>query len=128
MCKGNAVMVQWYYKADGEEHGPVSQGELQALAALGQISPDDLVRNDKKPKWYPARNVKGLVVDDEDVPSNVPPDAASDTESHAREVLDLEAANEHLSERIFVPRARTDRSTAANEETKDTAEQILSNR
>ena len=59
-------MIQWYYKADGEEHGPVSQGELQALAALGQISPDDLVRNDKKPKWYPARAVKGLVVDDED--------------------------------------------------------------
>jgi hypothetical protein len=121
-------MIQWYYKADGEEHGPVSQGELQALAALGQISPDDLVRNDKKPKWYPARAVKGLVVDDDDVPSDGTPDTDSDSESHTREVLDLETANEHLSERVFVPKARTDRNTAANDETKDTAEQILTNR
>jgi len=121
-------MADWYYKADGEEHGPVSQGELQALAALGQIAPDDLVRNDKKPKWYPARAVKGLVVDDDDDAPSVAPEVSNPS----REVLDLEAANEHLSERVFVPKNRTaNRDTNSHtdsNETKNTAEQILSNR
>jgi len=126
--KGNAAMVEWYYKADGEEHGPVSQGELQALAALGQIAPDDLVRNDKKPKWYPARAVKGLVVDDDDLG----PSAAPESSNQSREVLDLEAANEHLSERVFVPKSRKPKPAVNTDidpnETKDTAEQILSKR
>lgn len=53
-------MVSWYYKTDDVEHGPLSQDELVQMAADGRLSPEHLVRNDRKKKWYKAGDVKGL--------------------------------------------------------------------
>jgi len=58
-CAGQAV-VSWYYKIDDVEHGPISQDELVKMAEEGRLSPEDLVRNEKKKKWYKAGDVKGL--------------------------------------------------------------------
>lgn len=53
-------MVNWYCKIDDVEHGPLSQEELVKMAGQGRLSPNDLVRNEKKNKWYKAGAVKGL--------------------------------------------------------------------
>jgi len=60
-------VVAWYCKIDDVEHGPLSQDDLVRMAGEGRISPDDLVRNEQKKKWYKAGSVKGLKFpDDED--------------------------------------------------------------
>jgi len=56
-------MAEWYCKIDGVEHGPLSQKELVKMAENGRLSPDDLVRNNRKKKWYKARQVHGLKLD-----------------------------------------------------------------
>ncbi len=51
---------EWHYSRDGEQHGPISQDELKALAASGQLQPGDLVWKDGMTDWVPASKVKGL--------------------------------------------------------------------
>jgi hypothetical protein len=53
-------MVTWYCKIADVEHGPMSQDDLLKMAHEGCLSPEDLVRNASKKKWYKAKAVKGL--------------------------------------------------------------------
>lgn len=48
--------MQWYYKREGAEFGPVSQSELQRLAMQAVILPDDLIREDGSEAWVTARS------------------------------------------------------------------------
>lgn len=51
----------WFYKTDGNQHGPVSGRELKRLASIGEIKADDLVRRESMEKWVRAKSVKGLI-------------------------------------------------------------------
>jgi hypothetical protein len=53
-------MVSWYCKIADVELGPMSQDKLVKMARDGRLSPEDLVRNASKKKWYKAKAVKGL--------------------------------------------------------------------
>ena len=55
--------TEWYYQSGGERCGPVSGGELKALAQSGQLLPTDLIWKEGKSDWRPASNVKGLFAD-----------------------------------------------------------------
>ena len=80
-------MVSWYCKISGVEIGPMSQDKLVRMARDGRLSPEDLVRNAKKKKWYKAKFVKGLTFQDgepetlEPKPTEPKPPETEETES-----------------------------------------------
>lgn len=51
---------EWYYTANGEQHGPISAVEMKKLAQAGTITVEDLVWKEGMPNWVPAKNIKGL--------------------------------------------------------------------
>ena len=53
-------MAQWFCKAQGEEHGPLSEEDLITWAREGRLGPDDLVWTDESSERAPAKDVKGL--------------------------------------------------------------------
>lgn len=59
-------MANWFYQVDGVRQGPVSEMELQTLAAQGAIAPDTVVSNEAGQSAY-ARNVRGLVFPHQDM-------------------------------------------------------------
>jgi hypothetical protein len=52
--------VEWYYARDNKQLGPVSAVELKRLAAVGELSAEDLVWREGMAEWAFARNVRGL--------------------------------------------------------------------
>lgn len=52
-------MANWYYYINDVRLGPVSESDLQILAAKGAITPDTIVSNEEGQGTY-ARNVQGL--------------------------------------------------------------------
>lgn len=55
--------MQWYYAIDGEQHGPVEEGELPQLAATGIITETTLVWNESMPDWQPYATAFATVND-----------------------------------------------------------------
>jgi hypothetical protein len=53
-------MDEWYCEIAGREIGPLLSQQLRAMAAKGQILPDDRVRRGAHGPWLPAQNVRGL--------------------------------------------------------------------
>jgi beta-lactam-binding protein with PASTA domain len=51
---------KWFCQVADQEIGPISSGELKALAAEGKLGPEDLVRKDGQEGWATARQVNGL--------------------------------------------------------------------
>jgi hypothetical protein len=51
----------WYCEIAGREIGPLSPDQLRAMAAKGQILPNDCVRQGEHGSWILARQVKGLL-------------------------------------------------------------------
>jgi hypothetical protein len=49
-------VTQWFYAADGVQHGPVSEEALKALVVDGRLGADDLVWNPALPQWTQARS------------------------------------------------------------------------
>lgn len=49
-----SASTQWHYGRDGQQHGPVTEDELQRLVANGELRPNDLVWNPSMPNWSPA--------------------------------------------------------------------------
>ncbi len=47
-------MSEWYYAADNEQKGPVSEAELKGLLASSRIPGDTLVWKDGMENWTPA--------------------------------------------------------------------------
>jgi hypothetical protein len=56
----NTSAVEWYYACNGQRHGPVASSELQRLAGMGVITPQDHVWKQGMKDWAPAAKVKGL--------------------------------------------------------------------
>ena len=54
--------MQWYYSKAGVQHGPISQSELQAKLASGEVAAADLVWNEGMSDWIPAAQVEELKV------------------------------------------------------------------
>ena len=54
------MMDEWFYKAFGEEHGPVSFERLREMASKNQLSPQDRVRSAEWKEWVAARTVPQL--------------------------------------------------------------------
>ncbi len=52
--------MQWYYSKNGTQLGPVSEGELLAKVASGEVSAADLVWKEGMADWRPAGNVPEL--------------------------------------------------------------------
>jgi hypothetical protein len=51
----------WYYVHDGQAGGPVPYAQLQQMAAVGALSPRDMVMNDGTNLWVSAHVVPGLI-------------------------------------------------------------------
>lgn len=54
------MATQWFYKAFGEELGPLPFGELVQRVRCGDLSADDWVRAAHEPDWRRAETVVGL--------------------------------------------------------------------
>ena len=66
----------WYYNRGGEQHGPISDAELKALAEDGFLLPTDLVWRSGLPNWVPIQSIKGFCMELDPVctgPSPLPP-------------------------------------------------------
>jgi hypothetical protein len=46
--------TQWYYAANGQQHGPVTLEALRQLMARGQVAPASLVWREGMGDWQPA--------------------------------------------------------------------------
>ena len=64
---------EWHYAKDGNQHGPVSQSELQELAKRGTLQPSDRVWKEGMPDWQPASSVKGIFPSPEKPAKQPPP-------------------------------------------------------
>lgn len=49
--------MQWYYSKNGAQLGPVSESELRAKIASGEVQPTDLVWRDGMTDWLAASRV-----------------------------------------------------------------------
>jgi len=49
--------MQWYYSKNGTQLGPVTQAELSAKIASGEVSATELVWKDGMSDWTPAANL-----------------------------------------------------------------------
>jgi prepilin-type N-terminal cleavage/methylation domain-containing protein len=54
----------WFYRHEGQVHGPVSAADLRAAIALRFATPSDLVRRTQLSEWIPAAMVPELVARD----------------------------------------------------------------
>jgi GYF domain 2 len=64
---------EWYCEIAGREIGPLSAQQLRAMAAKGQILPNDCVRQGVQGSWILARQVKGLLGPASELPRPKPP-------------------------------------------------------
>jgi len=49
-----ASQIQWYLAREGQQYGPLSEGELAKLVELGHLQPNDLLWREGFPDWRPA--------------------------------------------------------------------------
>jgi len=65
----------WYYAQGKRAAGPVRFEKLQAMAAAGDLSPDDLFWHEGMDNWVAGREVVNLF--SETAPASPPPDPHS---------------------------------------------------
>lgn len=53
-------VMQWYYSKNGTQLGPVSEGELLAKLASGEVSAADMVWKEGMADWRPAGKIAEL--------------------------------------------------------------------
>jgi TPR repeat protein len=53
-------MAEWYWRKDGQQHGPVDTAHLKQLARTGQLQPEDTIWREGLPNWVPASQANGL--------------------------------------------------------------------
>lgn len=63
----------WFYMRSGQQVGPCSSSQLKALAASGELGPDDYVWKEGMAEWIRGKTLSGLFVG----PSSTTPPAAS---------------------------------------------------
>jgi hypothetical protein len=60
LLKGYAMAQEWFFLCNGAEIGPVTAQQLKDMAAVGKLTPDDLVRRRDLPTPMKAGSIKGL--------------------------------------------------------------------
>ena len=65
--------MNWYYADAGQQVGPISEAELEALAQSGKIQPSTLVWRDGLADWIPYGQIKPGAAPE---PTGLPPAAA----------------------------------------------------
>ena len=65
-------MPQWYYAKDDEQHGPISESELQAMVTAGTVTAGDEVWREGMADWQPAGQVAELFGERPVVPPPMP--------------------------------------------------------
>jgi hypothetical protein len=60
--------VNWYYVKEGQQTGPISQGELAELFATGQITGETLIWREGLPQWQSYTSVLGSRASSEAIP------------------------------------------------------------
>ena len=86
------MVAEWYYEIDGEQHGPLSAGQLRKLAASGTLQAHHLLWKEGMQKKVRARSIKGLLGESADpAAAPAPSDAPAD---HGGEAADSDAEEE----------------------------------
>ena len=47
--------MNWFYAIGGQQHGPVDDGQLDALIAASTVNPETLVWREGLANWQPLR-------------------------------------------------------------------------
>ena len=56
------IVMQWYYSSNNTQCGPVSNDELRAKLASGEVAGADMVWREGLPDWCPANSLPELAV------------------------------------------------------------------
>ncbi len=88
------MMDEWFYKAFGEEQGPVSFERLQEMAQKNQLSPQDRVRSAEWKEWVAARTVPQLFPKHRLAADSEAVEEIDDSDFHSIELADGEAERE----------------------------------
>ena len=54
------MATEWHYSKGGQQHGPISAADLNALAKSGELLPTDMIWKEGMAEWKPAGSLKGL--------------------------------------------------------------------
>lgn len=54
------MLAEWFCRISGDDLGPLSSGELKAMAADGRLRPEDYLRKGTEGPWLLAAGIKGL--------------------------------------------------------------------
>lgn len=54
------MAAEWFCQVKGRQLGPLTVGQLRAMAQQGHLRPQDLVRRGRTAAWVPAERVPGL--------------------------------------------------------------------
>src|SRR5687767_9534268 len=57
---GILMATGWCYTRGGQQQGPVTTEELQAMVNAGEVARTDLVWNESLPSWVPVSGAPGL--------------------------------------------------------------------
>ncbi|GAB4139404.1 MAG: hypothetical protein Tsb009_08300 [Planctomycetaceae bacterium] len=63
------MAVEWYYKSQGQEQGPVPFDTISEMAQTGRLDPADEVRDSKSMNWMRADSIVGLFPEPEELTS-----------------------------------------------------------
>ena len=91
------MLMEWYWRNEGETHGPFTEEELIQLAQDGQIEQRCEVRLGADGRWYTAGKVKGLFTPK--------PDSAADA-NHARSEDTLSGSDDSSITSLRLKRAK----------------------
>lgn len=93
------MAAQWYYKAFGQELGPMPFQELVHLARCGELAPDDMVRAVYESEWRRADSVVGLFY----MARRGAPGAGEEPESDVPQVVHTGLPATFATERVAEP-------------------------
>ena len=79
----------WYYAAQGQQQGPISEEQLRDFITRGVVTADTLVWTEGMAGWEKAGRIPGLISDVADQSPALPPDFAADSEGPLWVDLDL---------------------------------------
>ncbi len=106
------MAAEWFCEIDGQQHGPLTAGQLKQLATSGQLQATHPIWKEGMQKKVPARSVKGLF--DAAAPKSAAPKQTwvEKNAPAADEVVDTEAVEEvvetEMIEEVFEAEAAAD--------------------
>jgi hypothetical protein len=75
-ASSSARETSWFYAKDGSRNGPISESELLAIVAAGQLSLTDLVWNEQLESWTPLKQIPKFAIGTPVHPAIMPRESA----------------------------------------------------